>query len=695
MKNQHFFRRLFVACCVGLVAGVVQALDFVDLMHPDEVLLDDRPCDRVAVASDGTVTLAGGEASFIRLKWNAALPKNAKVYGSQWERSYGQMSWRTVGDRKKPYGGALNWYLLLSDGARTDGYGVKVQPNAFASWRVSEKGIELLLDVRAGARPVQLGSRKLAAVQLVSRKGASGENAFAAARAFCRVMCPTTRLAKEPVFGYNDWYCAYGRNTATNFLADVRHLVTAFDKLGPCANRPYAVVDDGWQVCEYRGWKPGVDGQWMGVNEQWGLAMDRVAAELKAMGVRAGLWYRPLNCWSTMPEDWQLKSRPSGKGFSIDPTAPGLADAIERDLRRFRSWGYELVKIDFLTIDWGGNSGGEKVLTDRRAQWRDQSRTSAEVILGLYRRMRVGAGDMVIIGCNAIDHFAAGLFELQRTGQDVCGFGWNMTRFDGVNTLGLRAHHNGIFYQGDPDCVCLAGDGYIPWGLNRQWLDAVAQSGTALFVSWPRALAPAGSPALDAIAKAWHTAARATETAEPLDWEKGFWPRHWRLANGRQLDYDWRLLEEPNVVCGTTPFAPSEGRATLRLTAGAWTADVDWTGRIQLARDGQAQGTVKPIVVVRGKRREKPMVWEFMRKGETVVCRNDYDGGLKVITTVSLAANGEVKVRQDCSLCVGWGEVPGRVGYAGGKEQARNVKVARFERPQLDWTLTSADFADK
>ena len=692
MKNNT---RFIVLCLVGLAAWFVQAMTFVDLVHPDEVLLDDRPSDRVAVAADGTVTLAGGEASFIRLKWKTAFPKQTKVYGSQWERTYGQNAWFGINDRKKPYGGALNWYLLLTDGTRTDGYGVKVQPNAFASWRVSGNQLELLLDVRAGARPVKLGSRTLAAVQLVSRKGTGNENAFAAARAFCRAMCPKPNLAKEPIFGYNDWYCAYGRNSATNFLEDVRHFVKAFDKVGPCANRPYAVIDDGWQVCEYRGWKPGVDGQWLRHNEQWGMPMDQVAAELKKMGARAGLWYRPLNHWSTMPEAWQLKSRPMEKGFSIDPTAPGLAEAIESDLRRFRTWGFGLVKIDFLTIDWGGRSSGDQVLTDARAQWRDQSRTSAEVILGLYRRMRTAAGEMIIIGCNAIDHFAAGLFELQRTGQDVCGFGWNMTRFDGVNTLGLRAHHNGIFYQGDPDCVCLAGTGYIPWGLNRQWLDAVAQSGTALFVSWPRALAPTGSPALEAIAKAWHTAARATETAEPLDWEKGFWPRHWRLANGTQLDYDWRLLEEAEVVCGTTPFAPREDRRTQRLTAGEWTAEVDWTGEIRLARAGQAQGTVKPVVFVRGKTRTTPMVWEFLRDGETVVCRNDYEGGFKLISTVSLAANGEVKVRQNCALCVGWGNVSARVGVAGATTKSQNVKVARFERPQLDWTLTPADFAAK
>ena len=57
-------------------------------------------------------------------------------------------------------------------------------------------------------------------------------------------MCPSPRLAKAPVYGYNDWYCAYGKNTAANFLADAAFIVSLVkgEKV-----RPYVVVDDGWQ----------------------------------------------------------------------------------------------------------------------------------------------------------------------------------------------------------------------------------------------------------------------------------------------------------------------------------------------------------------------------------------------------------------------------------------------------------------
>ena len=71
-----------------------------------------------------------------------------------------------------------------------------------------------------------------------------GERPFAAGRAFCRAMCPAPRLPSAPVYGYNDWYCAYGKNTATNFLADAAYISECAKGL---AVRPYVVMDDGWQ----------------------------------------------------------------------------------------------------------------------------------------------------------------------------------------------------------------------------------------------------------------------------------------------------------------------------------------------------------------------------------------------------------------------------------------------------------------
>lgn len=523
--------------CVALVlaAGFVRAMDFVPLAEPTEVLIDSRldKKGRIVRNADGTLILRGGTASRITLVWRCDLGTTTQAFGGMWERTYGDSAWRKLDVTSAPRGGTHAWYVLTTDGLRTDGYGVKVQPNAFACWRVRADCLELTLDVRAGSAPVELGGRELALCTLVSRRGRAGESAFAAGRAFCRAMCPTPRLAAAPVYGYNDWYCAYGRNTATNFLADAKFLLEAMDALpgDPVTNRPFMVVDDGWQNARHRGGDPSKPGgQWGTVNARWGMPMAEFARQVKALRAHPGLWYRPL-----MPDEGRT-------ALPVDPTDPKWKHRIREEMARFVEWGMELVKIDFITYDWNDVWGYE--LEDSPVKkplpaWRDCSRTTAEVILELYRTMREAAGSrMLIVGCNAIDHFAAGLFELQRTGDDTSGREWARTRKMGPNTLGMRAIHNGIFYLNDGDCVGLVKEGDVPWRLNRRWLDLVTRSGTALFISWKRQLAT-DPKIVHALGMAWKKASRPMATGEPLDWLETLRPRLWLFGDESRADYDW------------------------------------------------------------------------------------------------------------------------------------------------------------
>ena len=469
--------------------------------------------------------------SRIALTWNSNLGVGTKVLGGEWERTYGDSEWHSLAqpESERPRKGAMPWYFLATDGVRTDGYGVETQPNAFASWHVTTGGVSLVLDCRAGSNPVRLGARTLEACRLVSRRGKPGESAFAAGRAFCRLMCPSPRLPSEPVYGYNDWYCAYGRNTATNFLADAAFVCSLVkgEKV-----RPFLVVDDGWQRGTGRSKAEGAGRRWTGVNRSWGMSMDEVARRIKAMDAHPGLWYRPF-----LPDV-------GGRALPVDPTDPALPVRMRDELGRFVAWGYELVKIDFITYDWCGTWGfehGDSPVVRCLPKWRDETRTTAEVVKGLYAAMREAVGDEVhIIGCNAIDHFAAGLFDLQRTGDDTSGRDWSRTRKMGPNTLGSRSIHNDAFYRVDADCFGLSEAGLVPWELNAQWLDLVARSGTALFVSWRRQLTTPESR--DAIKRALRRAAKPQPTGEPLDWLETPRPAHWRFGSEtRTFNWDLRV----------------------------------------------------------------------------------------------------------------------------------------------------------
>lgn len=514
-------------------------MPFVYILKPDKILVDgaEDSAGRVKLSTcfafghEVSVTVSGeAPISKVELIWNVSLPKDALVYGGDWERTYGDSGWFSIDGSSAPHDGWKPWYCLVNDGKRTDGYGLMVQPNAFGSWKVDPERLLLSLDLRAGSYPLELKGRELNACTLVSRRGNDNETPFKAGQEFCRMMCPKPRLPKEPIYGYNDWYCAYGNNTATNFLADAEFIISLVkgEKV-----RPYVVVDDGWQRGKQGCAETTADKRWAGVNEKWGMEMDEVAKRVKAMDAKPGLWYRPF-----LPDDGL-----PNEGLPMDPTDPGLEGRIRADMARFAAWGFELIKIDYITFDWCVSWGGGLAPINRDLpEWSDRSRTTAEVIKGLYTALREAAGDkMVIIGCNAIDHFAAGLFEIQRTGDDTSGNDWGRTRQMGPNTVGMRTIHHGTFYFADGDCFGLSDKDAVPWRLNSQWLDLVSRSGTALFVSWKRGLT---TPEIrTALEEALRRSANVQPTGEPLDWLKNIRPARWRFGSEIH-NYNWDLPEE-------------------------------------------------------------------------------------------------------------------------------------------------------
>ena len=106
----------------------------------------------------------------------------------------------------------------------------------------------------------------------------------------------------------------------------------------------------------------------------------------------------------------------------------------------------------------------------------------------------------------------------------------------GVNTLAFRlAQHNRLFAV-DADCVpCTPA---TDWALNRQFLDLIARSGTALFVSVDPAARTAGTDADLSAAVQTALDGGVPGGVEPLDWQRTTAPRQWR-AGGRTLVYDW------------------------------------------------------------------------------------------------------------------------------------------------------------
>lgn len=472
-----------------------------------------------------------GPLNRIVLRWKTAFPSETVFLGDHWERGYGDLQWRFLQPER-----VLPWYFAAHHPAsgRTLMAGVATQPAALCFWTVDADGISLWLDFRNGGSPSLPGDREIHAATIVTAAGNDGETPLAALTRFCRALCSAPRLAAAPICGNNNWYYAYGRN----FDADAMRRDAAFlaDIASGHANRPYCVIDAGWTpgtVCPGGPWKEGDGARFPD--------MPGLAADMKRLGVRPGIWVRPT-ALMTVDDPRRLRAGPcTAEEKPLDLTLADNLALIRDDIARIRGWGYELIKHDFSTYDvfgrWGFEMGAE--LTDGGWHFADRSLTNAEIILRLYRTLREAAGDAVLLGCNTIGHLGAGLFEIQRTGDDTSGRVWERTRRMGINTLAFRLPQNGTFFTSDADCA--AHTDQTPWEYDRQFLDLVARSGTALFVSVdPRTITPDKKAAFRA---AMQTALSggARGGCEPLDWLHTTAPRRWRLGD-ETVTYQWEEL---------------------------------------------------------------------------------------------------------------------------------------------------------
>ena len=478
------------------------------------------------VDDDGTVKLSADSTPvcFLRLRFDHPFGAGTLFLGDAWERSYGDLQWRTMDPSRY-----MPWYFLASADGATEAFGVKVNPAAFALWTADPDGITLWLDVRCGSDGVVLGGRTLEVARIL-HSTYQGISEFEAARRFCAEMSPTPLLPPFPVYGGNNWYYAYGRSSRKEILGDCRVIASYVEGL---ENRPFMVVDDGWQLARGNGPEASSWSSGCGAFPD----MPSLAAEMSALGVRPGIWCRPLySVDPSLPAEWRIAAR--GPEY-LDPSHPEVLALVARDIKRISDWGFRLIKHDFTTFDvfglWGFQIAGVPAQRGLIHLF-DRTKTSAEIIANLYRAIRDAAGpETLILGCNTIGHVGAGLMHLARIGDDTSGKIWERTRRMGVNTLAFRLCQHRNFFDADADCVGFRGD--FPMELDMQWAELLAKSSTAFFASIkPGITTPAEDERLREI---FALASTQRIKAEPLDWMRTTTPQDWRF-DGATRHFNWQ-----------------------------------------------------------------------------------------------------------------------------------------------------------
>lgn len=463
---------------------------------------------------------SGCSVKAVRLRWNEKTEEPCRILSDDWERLYGNAEWRGIVPER-----IMPWYMLIAAGNRVQGIGVKVRPSAICSWQLDRSGITLMLDLRCGSDGVELDGRELMLAEIVSGEY-ENISPWNAAKAFCGVMSDGAVFPKEPVYGSNNWYYAYGKSSHEEILRDsgfVSSLCTGNN------NRPHMVIDDGWEphsVC----------GPWDRGNGRF-PDMRRLAREMKDIGVSPGIWIRPLFDDSDFSAG---KHCLEGAPHTLDVSDPAVLDYVKETVERIRYWGYTLIKHDFSSYDISGTFAAGRGMTycGEGRHFANRSRTTAELAKDLYRTIyeSAGAGEVTILGCNCINHLCVGYVHLNRSGDDTSGINWERTRRMGINALAFRLCQNEEFFRVDADCVGLTAQ--VPWEKNRQWLDLLSRSGTPLFVS--AEISNVSGEMKTALREAFARASVQKTGCEAVDWMENTCPAVWKFGD-KVKTYNWDL----------------------------------------------------------------------------------------------------------------------------------------------------------
>ncbi len=471
---------------------------------------------------------------YLHFRWNFTEAEKrrdtVKVLGDEWERGYGTMEWHGISPAR-----SMPWVCMVSNGSdacadvsgrHTECFGVKTSPGGLCFWRYDPRGISLWVDVRCGGSGVILGGRTLEVCRILFADYYD-MLAFDACCAYYSRLCDHLLMPDYKVYGANNYYFTYGVSSQMEVLDSARELR---DRCQGIENRPYYVIDDGWQ-------KINLSAPWES-NERF-PDMKELAGKIREMDIKPGIWVRPLYDveFSIFPEGSPMRM-PIHKGKMLDPSHPQVLDFVGKTIRTFvHEWDYELIKYDFTCIDMLGYWGFQRKDSIAANGWHfyDTSKTTAEIFTQLYSTIyQQTKGKALLLGCNVPTHLAAGYVHINRIGDDTSGKDWERNRNYGINSVAFRMMHHGALYAADADVVAITE--HVDWNLNRQWLELLTYSGTPLFVSPKPALLNDEQEMI--LRESYRINVTKDHSMRPVDWMENVCPSRW-MIDGELKEFQW------------------------------------------------------------------------------------------------------------------------------------------------------------
>lgn len=284
-------------------------------------------------------------------------------------------------------------------------------------------------------------------------------------------------LQTEKKCGYTTWYNYYGNVNERIVERDLKALSALPEKVD------IFQIDDGYQ---------NAIGDWLHTNSKFTNGMKKIADEIHASGMQAGLWLAPFAATKDSfiyqeHKDWLVrydngKLYPAGANwggfYAINFYNKDAADYIRKVFDTIlNDWGYDMVKLDFLyaacIVPMYNKSRGQ-------------------IMCEAMDFIRECVGDKMILGCGVPLMPSFGKVDFCRVGADVTldwrfnpyGIREDVSTPNTINCSIFRRGLNGRAFMNDPD-VFLLRDDNIRMSFEKRKLLAQINGifGSLLFVS--------------------------------------------------------------------------------------------------------------------------------------------------------------------------------------------------------------------
>jgi len=280
-----------------------------------------------------------------------------------------------------------------------------------------------------------------------------------------------------PPSGWCSWYFFYQEINEDEIKLTARWIAANLKDFG----LNYVQIDDGWQGT---GHGLGTNRDWSTINNRFPSGMDGLAAYIKSLGLKPGIWLAPHGqsneaLVKNHPAVFLLK--PDGTTaantwegtFLVDPSTPESQKYLKDLFAKLSSWGYEYFKID-----------GQPIVVREYRNKKSFMKKPADDTDALYRdtlkSIRAGIGpNRYLLGCWVVPLEGVGLMNGSRIGADVLP-NWDGFKFAMRATMQYYFLHNVAWYT-DPDVFIVRAP--LPLEQARAWATLQGLTGQATLMS--------------------------------------------------------------------------------------------------------------------------------------------------------------------------------------------------------------------